>query len=166
MNEASDAALQVGVWGRQSHARLGPERRIAGRSEGMEPDGWSGGCSRGFHSDRSRPAETRSWPDVLLTAVADDDQLLEAIRLGAQAIVLKDMAPQVLLDAIREVYAGGQWLENGLGGRALRRLLTREQRASEAARLLTAREREIVCLLASGLRNRAIADRLSISEGT
>jgi DNA-binding NarL/FixJ family response regulator len=103
---------------------------------------------------------------ILLTAVIDDDQLLEAIRLGAQGVVLKDMAPQLLVEAIREVHAGGQWLEQGLGGRALRRLLSREKRASEAARLLSSREREIVRLVAAGLRNRAIADRLSISEGT
>ncbi|MDP2052246.1 MAG: response regulator transcription factor [Acidobacteriota bacterium] len=103
---------------------------------------------------------------ILLTAVIDDDQLLEAIRLGAQGVVLKDMAPQLLIDAIREVHAGGQWLEQGLGGRALRRLLSREQRASETARRLSSREREIVRLVAGGLRNRAIADRLSISEGT
>jgi DNA-binding NarL/FixJ family response regulator len=103
---------------------------------------------------------------ILLTAVIDDDQLLEAIRLGAQGVVLKDMAPQLLVEAIREVHAGGQWLEQGLGGRALRRLLSRENRASEAARLLSSREREIVRLVAAGLRNRAIADRLSISEGT
>lgn len=103
---------------------------------------------------------------ILLTAVIDDDQLLEAIRLGAQGVVLKDMAPQLLVEAIREVHAGGQWLEQGLGGRALRRLLSREKRASEAARLLSSREREIVRLVAVGLRNRAIADRLSISEGT
>lgn len=103
---------------------------------------------------------------VLLTAVIDDDQLLEAIRLGAQGVVLKDMAPQLLVEAIREVHAGGQWLEQGLGGRALRRLLSREKRASKAARLLSSREREIVRLVAAGLRNRAIADRLSISEGT
>lgn len=103
---------------------------------------------------------------ILLTAVIDDDQLLEAIRLGAQGVVLKDMAPQLLVEAIHEVHAGGQWLEQGLGGRALRRLLSREKRASEAARLLSSREREIVRLVAAGLRNRAIADRLSISEGT
>jgi len=103
---------------------------------------------------------------VLLTAVVDDDQLLEAIRLGACGVVLKDMAPQLLVDAIREVHRGGEWLEQGLGGRALRRLLSREMRSSEAARLLSGREREIVRLAASGLRNRAIADRLSISEGT
>jgi DNA-binding NarL/FixJ family response regulator len=103
---------------------------------------------------------------VLLTAVVDDDQLLEAIRLGARGVVLKDMAPQLLVDAIREVHRGGEWLEQGLGGRALRRLLSREKRASESARLLSSREREIVRLAASGLRNRAIADRLAISEGT
>lgn len=103
---------------------------------------------------------------VLLTAVVDDDQLLEAIRLGAQGVVLKDMAPQLLIDAIREVHQGGQWLEQGLGGRALRRLLSRETRASESARLLSNREREILRLAAAGLRNRAIADRLAISEGT
>ena len=40
---------------------------------------------------------------ILLTAVIDDDQLLEAIRLGAQGVVLKDMAPQLLVQAVREV---------------------------------------------------------------
>ena len=103
---------------------------------------------------------------VLLTAVVDDEQLLEAIRLGAQGVVLKDMAPQLLIDAVREVHQGGQWLERGLGGLALRRLLAREKRGSAAARLLSSREREIVRLVSTGLRNRAIAERLSISEGT
>jgi DNA-binding NarL/FixJ family response regulator len=103
---------------------------------------------------------------VLLTAVVDDEQLLEAIRLGAEGVVLKDMAPRLLIDAIREVHRGGQWLEQGLGGFALRRLLAREKRSSAAARLLSSREREIVRLVTSGLRNRAIAERLSISEGT
>jgi DNA-binding NarL/FixJ family response regulator len=115
---------------------------------------------------RAIGGEERRTRIILLTAVVDDDQLLEAIRLGVQGVVLKDMAPQLLVTAIREVHAGGQWLEQGLGGRALRRLLSREKHASQAARLLSSREREIVRLVAAGLRNRAIADRLSISEGT
>jgi DNA-binding NarL/FixJ family response regulator len=115
---------------------------------------------------RAVHGETRQTRIVLLTAVVDDDQLLEAIRLGAQGVVLKDMAPQLLIDAVREVHLGGQWLERGLGGLALRRLLAREKRTSAAARLLSSREREIVRLVMSGLRNRAIAERLSISEGT
>lgn len=109
------------------------------------------------------PSTTRI---VLLTAVIDDDQLLEAIRLGVHGVVLKDMAPQLLVEAVREIHRGAQWLERGLGGRALRRLLTREQRASRSASLLSPREREIVRMVASGLRNRAIAEKLGIGEGT
>lgn len=103
---------------------------------------------------------------ILLTAVVDDAQLLEAIRLGAQGVVLKDMAPQLIIDAIREVHAGGQWLEKGLGARALRRLLSRELQTTTPARLLSRREREIIRLVAAGLRNKAIAERLAIGEGT
>lgn len=111
----------------------------------------------------SRASRTRV---VLLTAVIDDDQLLEAIRLGVHGVVLKDMAPQLLVDALREVSRGAQWLEQGLGGRALRRLLAREERATHAGRLLSGREREIVRLVAGGLTNRAIAHKLGIGEGT
>ena len=103
---------------------------------------------------------------VLLTAALEDEQLLEAIQLGAQGVVLKDMAPNLLIEAVREVHAGGQWFEKGLGGRALRRLLQREQSQHEAGGALTKREIEIVRMVARGLRNRAIADQLFISEGT
>ena len=64
------------------------------------------------------------------------------------------------------MHVGAQWLEQGLGGRALRRLLSREQTSNQAARLLSPREREILRLAVSGLRNRAIAETLGISEGT
>jgi two-component system, NarL family, nitrate/nitrite response regulator NarL len=103
---------------------------------------------------------------VLLTAGLDDEQLLEAIRLGARGVVLKDMAPQLLVEAVAAVHGGGYWLEQGLGGRALRRLLERETGQRAAVRALTPREREVVQMVAAGLRNRAIADRLCITEGT
>jgi DNA-binding NarL/FixJ family response regulator len=103
---------------------------------------------------------------VLLTAGLEDEQLLDAIRSGARGVVLKDMAPQLLVEAVRTVLAGGQWLEKGLGGRALTRLLQRERGLAEAARHLTPRELEIVRMVARGLRNRAIAERLYITEGT
>jgi DNA-binding NarL/FixJ family response regulator len=103
---------------------------------------------------------------VLLTAGLEDTQLLDAIRLGARGVVLKDMAPQLLVEAVAAVHGGGHWLEQGLGGRALRRLLERDAGQREAARVLTPRELEIVRMVAGGLRNRAIADRLCISEGT
>lgn len=103
---------------------------------------------------------------VLLTAGLEDEHLLDAIRAGARGVVLKDMAPQLLVEAVRAVLAGGQWLEKGLGGRALTRLLQRERGLGEASRLLTPRELEIVRGVARGLRNRAIAEELFITEGT
>lgn len=101
---------------------------------------------------------------VLLAAALDDGQLAEAVRLGAQGVVLKEMAPQLLLDAVRKVAAGGQWLDEGTLGRVLRAVLDRE--AGEALPELTPRELEVVRMVASGLRNRGIAERLGISEGT
>lgn len=103
---------------------------------------------------------------VLLTAALEDEQLLEALRLGVRGMVLKEMAPQVLISAVRAVANGGEWLERGLGGRAARKLLEREGSRREAAAVLTARELEVVRKIAAGKRNRAIAEELFITEGT
>lgn len=103
---------------------------------------------------------------VLLTVALAEEQLLEAVRLGVAGVVLKEMAPQLLVEAVRRVHAGGQYLEGGVVGRALRRMVQREQATREAARVLTPRELEIIRMLADGLRNRAIAERLFITEGT
>lgn len=103
---------------------------------------------------------------VLLTAALEEDQLVEALRLGVGGVVLKEMAPQLLVEAVREVHAGRRWLDKGSMDRALGRLLQKEESRREAAETLTPRELEIVRMVASGLRNRAIAEKLFISEGT
>jgi DNA-binding NarL/FixJ family response regulator len=103
---------------------------------------------------------------VLLTAEVDEDNLLEAIRLGVGGLVLKELAVPLLIQCIREVHAGGQWLERRSVSRAMGKMLQREAGAWEIANLLTPRETEIVRLVASGLRNKEIADKLAISEGT
>ena len=103
---------------------------------------------------------------VLLTAAVEEEQLVEALRLGVGGVVLKEMAPQLLVEAIREVHAGRRWLDKGSMDRALGRLLQREESSQKAAETLTPRELEIVRMVASGLRNRAIADKLFIREGT
>lgn len=103
---------------------------------------------------------------VLLTAEIGDDQVVAAIDLGARAVVLKEAAPALLVEAVRAVAAGELWLERGLGSRALKRVLLREAGRRDAAGTLTARELEIVRLVATGMRNRAIAESLCITEGT
>jgi DNA-binding NarL/FixJ family response regulator len=103
---------------------------------------------------------------VLLTAALEEDQLIEALRLGVGGVVLKEMAPQLLIEAVREVHAGRRWLDKGAMERALGKLLEREESRREVAETLTPRELEIVRRVARGQRNRAIAEQLFISEGT
>ena len=103
---------------------------------------------------------------VVLTAGLDDEQLLRVVRLGAKGVVLKEMAPELIVQAARSVHGGGYWLERGLGGRALQRLLQREDELTVTRKVLTARELDIVRCVAQGLRNRAIGEKLHITEGT
>jgi DNA-binding NarL/FixJ family response regulator len=103
---------------------------------------------------------------VLLTAALSDDDAVEALRLGARGIVMKESAPDTLLECLRRVYRGDQWLDSETRSRAAELLARRAATASSAAQVLTARETEIVRMIARGLRNKAIAERLSISEGT
>ncbi|HEX5757694.1 MAG TPA: response regulator transcription factor [Thermoanaerobaculia bacterium] len=111
--------------------------------------------------DEGLPTET-----VLLTAALDDDQLVEAVRLGVRGVVLKESAPRVIISALREVRSGGSWLEGRAVSRALQKLVRREKTARDADRVLTPREIEIVRMVGSGARNREIAARLFITEGT
>jgi DNA-binding NarL/FixJ family response regulator len=103
---------------------------------------------------------------VLLTAVLDEGELLEAIRLGVQGIVLKEMAPSMLLSCIRKVHAGEQWIELRSAGHALEKMLRREAGAREVAAKLTSQEMTVVRMIGGGLRNKEIAEKLHISEGT
>lgn len=103
---------------------------------------------------------------VLLTAHLDEQQLVEAVRLDVAGMVLKEMAPRLLVECVRKVHAGERWLERHAVARAMERRVRRESEAQRLAGLLTPRELEIVRLAAEGLRNREISTRLSITEGT
>jgi DNA-binding NarL/FixJ family response regulator len=102
---------------------------------------------------------------LILTAAIDDDRLARALHLGVSGVVLKETAPQILVQAVRAVHAGGLWLDESLG-RSLPQLLRRGADLGEAARSLTRRELEIVRMAESGMRNRSIAEKLQISEAT
>jgi len=108
------------------------------------------------------------WTDVrvlILTTFAQDEHLFEALRAGARGYLLKDAGPDELAAAIKTVHQGGSLVQPVMASRLLDRfgeLATRE-RLPES---LTEREVEVLRLVASGSRNREIAERLVVSEKT
>jgi DNA-binding NarL/FixJ family response regulator len=103
---------------------------------------------------------------ILYTAEINEDQLMEAVRMGIGGIVLKVMDPQLLVQCVRKVHAGEQWIERRTARLSLEKLLLREAGAREIASLLTPRETGILKMVAAGLPNKQIGDKLCISEGT
>src|SRR5439155_1218678 len=115
---------------------------------------------------RALKTEPNSPRVVLLTASIEDDEVLEATRLGVAGIVLKDMPPHLLFQCIRKVHVGEGWIEKRAVSRALERMLRREVDGRDMAAVLTRREIQIVRLVGQGLRTRTIAHRLFVAEGT
>jgi DNA-binding NarL/FixJ family response regulator len=103
---------------------------------------------------------------VLLTGMVDEEEMLEAIHLGVCGVVLKDTPPALALQCVRAVHTGAQWLERRSISQALERLLQLDARRRQSESGLTSREVEIVRMVDAGLRNKEIACKLSISEGT
>ena len=102
---------------------------------------------------------------VVLTASEDQEDLLEAARLGARGIVLKAVAPRTLERCIRTVHAGGEWLTVE-GENLADRLVQRRNAETVMAQKLTSRELEVLRLLASHHDNEDIAQRLDLRVGT
>ncbi len=107
---------------------------------------------------------------IILTGVQSLDAHRRAIRRGALGIVLKDHAAESLLKAIVKVHQGEVWIDRSMMGSVLNDVRT-EKRAEpnpEAAKIatLTPREREVITLVAEGLKNKQIGERLFISETT
>lgn len=103
---------------------------------------------------------------VLLTAHLHEDELIEALRIGVRGFVLKEMATRLLVECLRRVHAGGQWLEKDSASRVIEKLVRREARTREVTAALTPREIEVVGMVARGLSNKEIGSALFIAEGT
>jgi len=115
---------------------------------------------RELQSDGSAPVV------VLLTASLSDEDVVQAMRLGVRGVVLKEMAPGLLLQCIRKVHAGGRWIEKESVGRALERMLLQEEAAQKVESRLTPRELQVLRLVVAGHSNATIADKLGVGEGT
>jgi DNA-binding NarL/FixJ family response regulator len=114
---------------------------------------------------RVMAAERLTCKSVILTAAVRDRDVAEAVKLGAMGLVLKESPPEALVDCVRSVYRGEPSFEKETAG-AFDAILDRETASTAASEQLTPREIEIVRMVARGLRNRVIAEQLSISEGT
>lgn len=108
---------------------------------------------------------------IILTSFGEEDKVLPAIRAGAHGYLLKDIPPDELVHAVREAYHGKVQLHPEIARKLMSAVAAQEEPSvSQVASLsengLTEREQEVLHLIAEGLNNRDIAERLVISEKT
>ena len=102
---------------------------------------------------------------LMLTSFADDEALFSAILAGASGYVLKQVRGLDLVDAIRRVASGQSLLDPTVTARVLQRLRA-PQAVDEGIASLTPQERHILDLIAEGLTNRQIGERMFLAEKT
>jgi DNA-binding NarL/FixJ family response regulator len=103
---------------------------------------------------------------IILTSFDDDEALFAAIMAGAAGYILKQVTSQDLLSAVRHVAAGGSLLDPSVTARVMERLREGAPGEPEELKNLTAQERRILELVAEGLTNKQIGERLFLAEKT
>ncbi len=102
---------------------------------------------------------------LMLTSFSDDEALFDAIMAGAAGYLLKDIKGNDLLDAVRRVARGESLLDPSLTGKVLERLRQGDEQDPRLASL-SEQERRILELIADGLTNRQIAEKMHLAEKT
>jgi DNA-binding NarL/FixJ family response regulator len=109
-------------------------------------------------------------PVLMLTTFDLDDYVFGALEAGAAGFLLKDADPEVIIGAVRQVAAGNGTIDQALTRRILREFVDRRRlqpvTGARADGLLTAREREVLLLLAEGMSNEEIAAALVVEVST
>jgi len=108
---------------------------------------------------------------IILTSFGEDDKVLPAIRAGAQGYLLKDIPPNELAQAVREAYLGKVQLHPDVARKLMSAVAAKEEPSASRPQIpaledLTEREVEVLRLIADGLSNHAIAEKMVISEKT
>jgi DNA-binding NarL/FixJ family response regulator len=123
----------------------------------------------GVEATRLLRAHQPSVPILALTTFDDDEALAGMLRAGATGFVLKGVVSEDLHRAVRDVAAGGAWLDPAVTSRVLavyRDAVPNPSTPRGGLDLLTAREREVLTLIAQGLTNTEMAAQLFVGEGT
>jgi len=123
----------------------------------------------GLETLRELSSSTTPVRPVVLTAAIAQEQIAQALQLGARGIVLKDAPTEVVFNSIRSVMNGQFWVGQTQVKDlmdALRFYIVPADEDSKEQIHLTSRERDVVGGIASGFSNREIAEKLSISEQT
>lgn len=111
----------------------------------------------------------RQLPEVsilVLTSFSDEDKVFPAIRAGALGYILKDASPQDLIRAIYDVYRGLPSLHPSIALQLLREIHQPSEGDSQVEHSLSEREMDVLRLIAQGLTNQEIANKLFLSEWT
>lgn len=103
---------------------------------------------------------------VMITVYGDSEKVFDALRAGASGYILKRAAPERLLQAIREVHAGGVPMSSEIARMVLGAFRKPAPAPEEEEQNLSRREREVLELLSQGSSNKEIADKLSVSIET
>lgn len=106
---------------------------------------------------------------LILTTFDEDETLYGALVAGAHGFLLKHAAPSDLVAAIRRLSGGESWIDPAVAGKViagLRQVPRPGHNSPQLLERLTFREREVLVLMAHGLSNREITDRLVLSEAT
>ncbi|MFA7321248.1 MAG: response regulator transcription factor [Dokdonella sp.] len=151
VGEAGDAATAVSLCGAQN-----PDVALV---DLVMPGG-------GIEATRAIRAASPMTAVVLLTSFEDVQQIVAAVQAGALSCLLKDVDADALADALRKAAQGEAVLHPRIAARLMDAMRRGVEPGSDVLRSLSQRERETLALVAEGLSNQMIAERLGIGEKT